>query len=136
MLEQEEADYLLRVDKVYSNTKIVDLSPGSSTEYQLEDYDGIEYFFLDVSYSARNANKFRLQLRARRSTVLARLCTAKPHTNPDGIKVYSPHLHRYREGYEDRWAEPVTPFEGPADALEYFCENINLPIPDMQGGLS
>lgn len=26
------------------------------------------------------------------------------HTNPDGEIVPCPHIHIYREGYEDRWA--------------------------------
>ena len=30
-----------------------------------------------------------------------------PHRNPDGSEIGSPHLHRYREGYADKWAEPL-----------------------------
>jgi hypothetical protein len=41
-----------------------------------------------------------------------------PHVNPDGVEVPSPHLHVYREGYGDKWAEPA-----PAD----FSDTSNLP---------
>jgi hypothetical protein len=39
--------------------------------------------------------------------VLARLDFAAPHRNPDGAEIGLPHLHRYREGYGDKWAEEV-----------------------------
>lgn len=136
MLEQWEADHLLGMSKIYSDTETVDLSPGTSIEYQLEDIDGIEYFLLDIRCSSRNIRKVCFQLRTRRTVVLARLCTGVPHTNPDGQKVQVPHLHRYREGYEDKWAIQVDSFDDRVGALEFFCNKINLPMPDIQGGLS
>lgn len=136
MLEQQEADYLLGMAKIYSTTATVDLSPGTSIDHQLEGRDGTEFFWLDIWSSSRNNRRIRFQLRARRTIILARLCTASPHTNPDGQTVYFPHLHRYREGYEARWAEQVKPFDDPVKALEFFCNCINLPMPDKQGGLS
>lgn len=30
-----------------------------------------------------------------------------PHRNPDDQEIACPHLHVYREGYGDKWAEPA-----------------------------
>jgi hypothetical protein len=136
MLEQWEADNLLHLQKVYTVTTAVTLSGGVDNDYPIESADGAEHFLLDVAQYRRNINKARFQLRFRRDIVLARMCTAVPHTNPDGERLAGPHFHSYREGYEDRWAEQLTPFESTMAALMEFCKRINLPIPDIQGGSS
>ncbi|KJU85379.1 prophage protein [Candidatus Magnetobacterium bavaricum] len=42
-----------------------------------------------------------------RKIILLRLCFGgHPHRNPDDTEISSPHLHRYREGYADKWAYP------------------------------
>jgi hypothetical protein len=78
--------------------------------------------------------KAKFQLRYRRDIVLARLCTSVPHTNPDGIAIGSPHFHRYREGFGARYAESVGPFSDVPSALNFFCDQLNLPQPDIEGG--
>jgi hypothetical protein len=35
------------------------------------------------------------------------------------------HFHSYREGYEDRWAEQLDPFEDLRGALADFCKRVN-----------
>ena len=91
---------------------------------------------LDVYRSRRNIRKVRFQLRYRRDIVLARLCTAVSHGNPDGSVIRFPHLHLYREGYLDKWAHEISSgLDSPASALEHFCTVISLPVPEMQGGL-
>jgi hypothetical protein len=135
MLEQWEADRLLAMRKIYSFNTVIDLSIGVSRDYQLEDVDGNEFFLLDIWRGKRNRNKARFQLRYGRDIILARLCTSIPHTNPDGSLIEPPHFHSYREEYECRYAETVNNVEGPVQALTFFCEKINLPIPDIQGGL-
>jgi hypothetical protein len=134
MLEQWRADQLLTVPKVYSATLGVNLRPGVGEDYPVESDDGDDHFLLDVWSSRRNLRKARFQLRYRRDIVLARLCTAKPHGNPDGTDVGSTHLHLYREGDHDKWASEVGPFEDVFAALQFFCKRINLPAPEIQGG--
>jgi hypothetical protein len=137
MLEQWEADHLLFVHKVYSSILVVNLRQGVNEDYAVESDDGTEHFLLDVYRSRRNPLKARFQLRYRRDIVLARLCTVTRHTNPDGAAIGYPHLHRYREGYEDIWATDVSlPDNAVATALKYFCHSINLPEPHTQGGPS
>jgi hypothetical protein len=136
MLEQERADWLLETRKIYSHTATIELMPGTDVDYQVEDVDGGEFFLLDVRRPRLNKRSVRLQLRYRRSLVLARLCTAVGHTNPDGTELQAPHFHRYREGYEAKWAEQLEPFADIFGAVGFFCKAVNLPVPDIQGGIS
>jgi len=133
MLEQWHANQLLHVPKVYSSTLMIDIGRGADHDYPVESDDGNDHFLLDVRASHRNPRKVRLQLRYRRDIVIARLCTAVPHTNPDGRRLGFPHLHLYREGQDDKWAEELADLEDKAAALEYFCTRVRLPAPTPSG---
>lgn len=134
MLEQGQADYLLRMPKVYVETTTVDLSPGTDLFYILGSEDETETFFLDIYRGRLNQMKARFQLRYQRDIVLARLCTSVSHANPDGTEVGWPHFHRYREGFGDKYAELVEPFVDVLAALNFFCGQLNIPLPDIEGG--
>jgi len=64
-----------------------------------------------------------------------------PHTNPDGTKLEGSHLHKYREGYDDKWADPIDPkvFTNVQHLATTFREFAKLfgvvHIPAVQGGL-
>jgi hypothetical protein len=134
MLEQWEADALLAVEKVYSATTVVDLTLGADADYRVEAFDESSSFILDVRRATRNPTKATYQLRYRRDIVLARLCTSVRHTNPDAAVVEPPHLHLYRQGDADKWAVPLE--QGSLDdLLRQFCKQVNLPEPDIQGGV-
>lgn len=136
MLEQWEADRLLKLPKTYSLSLVVDLGPGVDDDHQVESSDGTEFFVLDVRVSRRNPRKARFQLRYRREIVLARLCMSVPHSNPDGVLLGFPHLHLYKEDHGAKWAEQIDLQADAATGLEFFCEKINLPSPNIQGGLT
>ncbi len=76
------------------------------------------------------------QLRARQVVQLVRLDIGGPdHVNPDGQRMPCPHLHVYREGYGDRWAElpPLDRFSDLTDLqtifrdFSFFCKVLRLP---------
>jgi hypothetical protein len=71
MLEQWEADHLLRARKLYSHDAVVDLGRGADNDYQVETDDGLEFFLLDVRGPGRNPAKARFQLRYRRDIVFS-----------------------------------------------------------------
>lgn len=129
MLEQRKANLLLAVPKIYTVTNMIDLTPGTDCDYQLESNDGYEVFIFDVRIPRRNMNKARFQLHYQRSVVLVRLCRSAPHTNPDEEFVESPHFHTYREGFDDKCAESLEGVHGVIDSLEAFCRRVNLPVP-------
>lgn len=67
-----------------------------------------ERFVLDLSSGRINLAKGTYQTRARGTVILARLdFGGAPHRNPDGEEIASPHLHLYREGYDDKRAYPL-----------------------------
>jgi hypothetical protein len=136
VLERWRANRLLVTPKVYSYDAVVDLGRGADNDYQIETNDGTEFFLLDVRGPGRNPSKARFQLRYRRNIVLARMYLAAPRTNPDGTKVDSRHFHRYHEEYGDRIAEACRRFRNLTEALNSFCQSINLPMPNTDGGMS
>ena len=70
--------------------------------------NGREKFILDLRKSRVDLSKGTYQNRGREVVVLVRLdYGGAPHRNPDGGKIESPHLHRYQEGYADKWAKPL-----------------------------
>jgi hypothetical protein len=92
---------------------------GQSLILLLESPDKREQFVLDISRGRIDLAKVKMQNRARQVVILVRIDLAgAPHRNPDGHEVACPHIHRYREGYGDKWAEPLPPsqFASPNDA--------------------
>ena len=62
---------------------------------------------LDIRRARGAVEKGTIQLRVRTSVVLVRLDYSGPrHKNPDSNWVSGTHLHVYREGFADRWADP------------------------------
>lgn len=108
-LTQAEADALLAMEKHRVDEQHHPF-PGYGVQLWvgLKSVDGRELFSLDITRGRVDLAKVTYQNRARVSLVIARLDIAgAPHRNPDGSEVLCPHLHVYREGYEDKWATPA-----------------------------
>ena len=109
LLTQTEADRLFglekrRVDSTHWNFP----DTGERLTIPLTSTDLRESFHMDIRRARIDLAKSTFQNRARQVVILARLdLGGKPHRNPDGEVIESPHLHRYREGYGDKWAFPV-----------------------------
>lgn len=89
-----------------------------------------------------NLKKYKLQNRARSVEILVRIdVNGSPHKNPDGLVIPCPHIHIYKEGYNDKWAYPLDdyPFQDPLDiflTFQDFADFCNiLEYPDLQGKL-
>ncbi len=79
-----------------------------------EQYPMKEEFLLDMHRGSINLKKVTYQERVRKSIVLLRLdLGTAPHRNPNGEEIPPLHLHRYREGFGDKWAFPL-----PRDCFE------------------
>lgn len=135
---QDEADYLLGLEKRrIDDTEWVYPGAGGGLSIPLVSLDGREQFMLDIRRGRINVAKGSYQNRARTIIILARLCFGgNPHDNPDGTTVGSPHLHRYREGFGDKWASELpTEFSAslinPADLLpdfQRYCRIVEPPL--------
>ncbi len=108
-LTQTEADLLFSLQKRRTDTTEWDYPDlGGAITVPLVSTDGREPFLLDLWRGRVDLAKGTYQNRVRQVVVLARLdFGGAPHRNPDGEEIGSPHLHRYREGFGDKWAFPV-----------------------------
>ncbi len=137
-LSQKEADYLLALEKkCVTDTPIVIGHFAFKIIRELISADGRERFHLDLRHDSIRLRKYTYQHRARVIVPLVRLDVGNTleHTNPDGERVSGPHLHLYREGYDDKFAFPLSdyPFSDPYDMIKtltefaLYCRIVNLP---------
>ncbi len=125
-LTQAEADALLKMAKIRSDDTTHKLpSAESSGEIiaKLISKDKTEKFLLDIrrysiSLAKQTVLRQKYQTRARDSVILARLDFDKPHKNPDNKIVGVPHLHLYKEGFDDKYA---------TDKLDAIFSDLNDP---------
>jgi hypothetical protein len=107
-LTQSEADALIAMVKTFADTAAISIPPGIDDARGLICVDPNERFLLDIWRSTFRLSKLRYQTRGPQIIVLVRLdIDGTPHTNPDGEGLTGTHLHLYREGYDDKWAQPI-----------------------------
>jgi hypothetical protein len=142
-LTQAEADALIEMDKCRADEKeYLFPQPGERISIPLTSPDKRESFLLDVTRARIKLTKATYQDRARQVIILMRLdLGGPPHRNPDGTEIPCPHLHRYREGYGDKWAipAPVARYTDTLDlfsTFEAFMQHCNITDPPrIQKGL-
>jgi hypothetical protein len=106
-LTQSEANQLLAMEKHRTNDDRHRFG-SRRLEIPLQSADRREYFLLDIERGRINLLRGKYQTRAKQTVILARLdFGGAPHRNPDGLEISSPHLHVFREGFADKWAEPL-----------------------------
>lgn len=131
-IPQSEADALIAMRKRFDGGGGLDVAPGLDYRRRLVSEDGTESFDLDIRTNAWKLTKYRYQNRSRRTIILLRLCVdGPPHTNPDGVLVSGTHLHRYREGFGDKFAEALdvavfADVSDRVDTLAGFCVMCNI----------
>jgi hypothetical protein len=127
----------LKLEKHYRDNKQLTFPAfGGKLIFLLNSDDDREEFIMSIERSKIKLTKNIFQTRTRKTIVLARLdIDGPPHRNPDGEEIQCPHLHLYREGFEDKWAEPLPDFfKNPDDAWKTlndfmdFCAVITKPI--------
>jgi hypothetical protein len=136
LLTQQEADDLLSCEKHHrgKETFIFPLC-GGDLRIPLYSSDNREEFILDIS-RGRISLKNKLQTRVRTTIILIRVdIGGAPHRNPDGTEILCPHIHFYKAGYDDKWAEPLSNHfkninSAPMEILDEFldyCKIITKP---------
>lgn len=141
MIKQDVVDRLLAVAKKLTDMRTVEFpTPGSHLILDATDLEEREEFKVDAQRKGKlKIGKCTYQLRYEMNEILLRLdVEGPPHDNPDGETVPCPHLHIYREGYDEKWAIPVPVGEFPdttdlentfVDFLKY-CKIAK--VPDVQ----
>lgn len=126
ILTNEAVWRLIKLQKWFNPTEPVVLAEGAVTNFELQSSDRQNSFTLDIR-RGRIELKYTMQMRANTTIRLVRLDFKGSHTNPDvDYHVGSedpfyaihdlcigrtfndePHIHIYRNGFDDRWAYPV-----------------------------
>jgi len=143
-ITQAEADELIAMEKWSVDSQVWPFpTAGSSVNIPLTSTDGREDFSLDIYRGRISLMKCTYQNRARHALILVRVdLDGGMHSNPDGKTVPCPHMHRYREGYGDKWAEPlpmeifpnVSDLFQTLDEFMGYCNVTRRPL--VQGGLA
>jgi hypothetical protein len=139
-IPQAKADALMAVLKyLLEKAEIKFPMMGTSLLLDARSHDGRESFLFDVNRKGKiKVTKCTYQERYVGEVLMRLDIDGPPHENPDGALVPCPHLHVYREGYGDKWANPIdlTIFTSTADlakTLRQFLTHCNVrDIPAIQ----
>lgn len=111
MLKQNEIDNLLNMLKMLE-TKGMFIFPsvGESSKVDITSLDGKDKFVVDINRKGKiKLSKCTFQERYTKDVILLRIdIDGPPHTNPDGKVIRSNHIHICKEGFDVRWAYPLT----------------------------
>ncbi len=121
-ISQAEADFLFKLEKICEDDTEYDLPIGGRICVPVISKDKKENFSLDFSQGRINLSRTKYQTRSRELIILVRLCVNSSHQNPDGEEIGVPHIHLYKEGYNDKWAYPLP--EGVFSNLENNWETL------------
>ncbi len=137
-LTQAEADALLKMEKFsVDNTEHKLPHLGGKISVPLTSLDKKENFSLDIGKGRIDLLKQKYQTRARKAVVLARFDFGAPHRNPPelgGEEVGVPHLHIYKEGFNDKYAINIPDgifldLNDPQKVLHDFMKYCNITQP-------
>ena len=113
MLDQLEADRLILMEKKRRDDNVWGFPDlGGYVSVPVVSIDGSENFLFDLGRGRLKLSKIKFQERYIIYPLVRLDIDGPDHLNPDGNIVPCPHLHRYREGFGDSWAEPC-----PAEAF-------------------
>jgi hypothetical protein len=146
MLTQSEVDTLLNMLKRLVNEGTVNFpTPDGWKTLDVVSENGKEKFLIDINRKGKiNLSKCTYQNRYRNYIILLRLDVGGPdHTNPDGEIIPTPHLHIYKENFNDTWAIPLPKelFTDTGNLIKTFiefleyCKIINIDRISIQEGL-
>lgn len=136
-LTQAEYDFLMRQEKIFEDiVNPIKLAPAPiSWTRQIKSVVEKESFNLDFYRGSFELSRYTLNKRYRQTIIMLRYDNAGRHTNPDGVLFDGPHVHLYREGYNDKFAFPVSeinvtvnePMEEVFNKIMQFCNVKSLP---------
>ena len=136
-ITQIEYDYIMSQDKVFDEAELpIQLGPAPiQWTRQINSIVNKETFILDFYRGSFELSKYTINKRYKQTIILLRYDSGGRHTNPDEEKFEGAHVHLYREGYNDKFAFPITTLgivesdtmEEVFNKVMYFCNIKNLP---------
>ena len=109
-ITQAEYDFLMGQEKSFDDLiSPIQLGPAPlQWVRQINSISTKEIFLLDFYRGSVELSKYTINKRYRQTIIMLRYDNGGRHTNPDGILFEGPHVHLYREGYNDKFAFPVS----------------------------
>ena len=108
-ITQAEYEYLMRQEKAFDVLDAIHLGPDPiEWTRQINSLETKEIFLLDFYRGSFELTKYTINHRYRQTVILLRYDSKGRHTNPDGVSFDGPHVHLFKEGYNDKFAFPVS----------------------------
>jgi hypothetical protein len=108
-ITQTEFSRLLSLEKTFDAADTLILGPPpASWSRGLTAPSTRDKFILDFRRSGFEITKYSYNKRYRQTIIMVRYCSTVRHTNPDGVTFDGPHVHLFREGFDDKFAFPVS----------------------------
>lgn len=109
-ITQQEFDHLMALEKLFDEpSDLLQLGPPPMEwSRALNAPETKDKFLLDFYRGSFELTKYTYNKRYRQTLILLRYDNGGRHTNPDGVKFDGPHVHLYREGYDDKFAFPIS----------------------------
>jgi len=136
-MNQDTACELISALKEFENKSLVFPQINGLLSEKAYTADKKHLFYVTINRKgAVKQLKYSYQKRYYNNIILVRIDfdERRGHTNPDGESIPTPHIHIYREGYEDKFAYPLkTVFpdldENALDMIDLFgkfCDYCNI----------
>ena len=109
-ITQTEFDFLMSEEKSFDDlASPIQLGPAPiQWTRQINAVATKEIFLLDFYRGSFELSKYTVNKRYRQTVILLRYDNGGRHTNPDGVLFEGAHVHLYREGFNDKFAFPVS----------------------------
>ena len=140
-LTQVEYDFIMSQEKVFDDLdSTIHLGPAPiQWVKQINATINKEIFLLDFYRGSFELAKYTINKRYRQTIVLLRYDNGGRHTNPDGLKFEGSHIHLYKEGYNDKFAFPISEIglvetdsmEVVFNKIMHFCNIKRIPNIEM-----
>lgn len=120
-ISEEQFRHLMSLPKHFVDDSLIELRTPWTREVKSDDEK--ESFQVDYYKGRAEIRKITVNKRYRTTVVLARLCTLKRHTNPDGSMFEGAHFHLYDEEYGDAIAHPISVLglDDEFEIIDAFC---------------
>lgn len=136
-ITQSEYDFLMSQEKVFDDSSTpIELGPAPiHWTRQINSLSSKDIFLIDFYRGSIEISKFTVNKRYRQTIIMLRYDNGGRHTNPDGEKFEGPHIHLYKEGFNDKFAYPISVIGiEETDSMEkiftkilYFCNIKRVP---------
>jgi len=108
-LKQADFEHLINLKKKFKSSMIIKSEPAPlHWTREIISMDSEHTFLLDFYRGSFNINRFTINTRFKKNIILIRFDSQGKHINPDKTFFDGPHLHVYKEGYNDKFAYPIS----------------------------